>query len=164
MRTVAFICCGLMLGACARRTMPVQSRVSDSVRVEYRTEYIERLRTDTVFVEVPAQSDRNRTTDSVSHLETDFARSDARINPDGSLYHDLHNKPQKRAADVRVSDTERVSVRDSIVYRDRVEEIPVPMPLSKWQQFWIRSGRIAWGCIGIIVFVFFARKIRSIVG
>lgn len=74
------------------RRLPIST--VDSVRVEtiVRTEYIP----DTVFVEVPAQSERQTVRDTTSHLETSYAVSDARINDDGTLSHSLANKPQKR--------------------------------------------------------------------
>ncbi len=54
------------------------------------------IRWDTAYIEIPPQSAERVANDSVSHLETDFAVSDARINPDGTLFHNLLNKTQKR--------------------------------------------------------------------
>lgn len=51
---------------------------------------------DTVFIEIPAQSAERTTPGKESHLETDYAESDARINEDGTLTHTLHNKPTKQ--------------------------------------------------------------------
>ena len=38
---------------------------------------------DTVFIEIPPQSAERTTPGKTSHLETDYAESDARINEDG---------------------------------------------------------------------------------
>lgn len=76
----------------------------------------------------------------MSHLETSYAVSDARITPDGSLFHSLANKPQKRP----VPTEKEIIYRDSIVSRDRVnrEVVEVERKLTWWQQtqmkgFWI---------------------------
>ena len=42
-----------------------------------------------------------------------------------------------------VKDAEKTIIRDSIVYRDRYKEIPVPADLTKWQKFSIWAGRLA---------------------
>ena len=134
---------GVLAVSCCRQAMPIRSESKDSVRVEYKTEYAEKIRIDTVRVPVPAQSAQIQIRDSSSHLETDFAESDARIGTDGTLYHDLRNKPHTYPVAVPVKDAERTIIRDSIVYRDRYKEIPVPADLTKWQKFSIWAGRLA---------------------
>lgn len=66
--------------------------VKDSVRTEYKyikeTIYVH----DTTHIPIPAQVSTNHTQGEPSHLENDFCTSDARIEPDGSLYHDLRTK------------------------------------------------------------------------
>lgn len=120
---------------------------ADSVRVEtvVRTEYIP----DTVFVEVPIESERQIVRDTTSHLETSYAVSDARITPDGSLSHSLANKPQKRP----IPTEKEVIYRDSIVYRDRVntEIVEVERKLTWWQQTKMKGF---WVLLVVIVFVF----------
>lgn len=84
----------LLCGCAASRHVSdsVTSEQRDTARVETVTIYVP----DTVFVEIPAQTAERETRDSVSQLENDYAASEARINPDGSLYHDLRTKPQKK--------------------------------------------------------------------
>ena len=64
----------------------------DSTHTEHKTEtkiiYIH----DTTLYTPPQQEKEKTTADSTSHLETDLAESDAKIMPDGSLYHSLKNK------------------------------------------------------------------------
>ena len=106
----------------------------DSTRVEVRTETI--YVPDTVFVEIPAQKAERTTADSTSHLENDYAQSDAAILPDGSLFHSLETKPQNKPVEFQ----KPIERKDSIVYREK--EVPVPYPvteyvekkLSWWQQ------------------------------
>ena len=136
MRRVAsiLIVAAMVAGCCPCRHLT--TGVRDSVRIEtvIRTERV----ADTVLVEVPVEVFRQIVRDTTSHLETSFATSDARINPDGSLFHSLENKAQKRP----ISIEKEVVYRDSIVFRDRETEnvIEVPRPLTWWQQTQI------WAC------------------
>ena len=87
-----FILCLTGCGTSRCLTASIDKERRDSIRVETVIKFI----TDTVYLEIPAQTAQRETRDSVSHLENDYAESDARINPDGSLYHDLNTKPQKK--------------------------------------------------------------------
>lgn len=130
-----------LLGGCAssrRLSESVHQQDSVQVKVETRIEYIP----DTVFIEIPTQTSERETADSTSHLENDYATSDARINPDGSLFHDLKTKPQKKPVNVE----RPVEYRDSIVYKTKtVTETKiekVPRDLTWWQKtqiygFWV---------------------------
>lgn len=102
----------------------------DSVRVETVIRYERVL--DTVYIEVPVEIVRETVRDTTSHLETSFAKSDACINPDGSLTHSLENKPQNRPVEIETE----IVYRDSIVYRDRIETkiVEVPRELTWWQR------------------------------
>lgn len=85
----------------------------DSVDVKVRIETV--YVPDTVFVEIPAQKAERTTADSTSHLENDYAVSDARINEDGTLSHSLETKPQQKPVEFQ----KPVERRDSTVYRYR---------------------------------------------
>lgn len=82
---------------------------------------------DTVCVELPAQTASEVTYAGVSELETDFARSRAWINADGSLGHTLANKERTIEKEVYVP---RYS-RDSLIEKERIREVPVPYPVEK---------------------------------
>ena len=143
---IAFLLCSCGTG----KHLPVQTEQRDSVRIEVRkeTKYIK----DTVFLTVPAQSAENTTRDTSSHLETDYAESDARINPDGTLYHSLRNKEQEKPIPVMVPLIQKDSLmsryRDRLVYR-RVE---VPRELTGWQNWQMRSFWILLSAVAIYVF------------
>ena len=143
---LAFLLCSCGAG----RQLPVQTEQKDSVRVEVRekTVYIR----DTVILKIPAQSAENTTRDTSSHLETDYAESDARINPDGTLYHNLRNKEQEKPVPVDVP----VTQKDSIVYRDKFiyETIEVERDLTLWQKWQMRSF---WILLSIVA-VYLLRK------
>lgn len=118
-------------------------------------EVITEIDTVTVFIEIPAQSAYRETPDSISHLETDYATSDAWVNPDGTLGHTLENKPQAKPVDVPVPKT---TVNNNQT-EAKIKEVPVPVPqpypvekaLSKWESvkmgaFWylLAFALIAW--------------------
>ena len=116
-----------------RQVVVVEAR--DSVRVEERVREIKV--TDTLFVEVPAQSAERTTTDSTSHLGNDYAVSDARLMIDGSLYHSLETKPRTDTLTQELS----VQAKDSIIYREKVipQVVTVEKELSDWQKIQIRG-------------------------
>ena len=75
--------------------------------------------------------------DTTSHLENEFALSDAHISG-GVLKHSLETKPVKMPA---VVDKEIV-YRDSLIYKDRVRTVTVEVErkLTGWQQAKLRVG------------------------
>lgn len=114
----------------------------DSVRVVTRVETV--FINDTINVPVPQQDRSSKTKEDYSHLETDFAESDASVDSTGTLHHTLKNKKR----DVPVPTKTPVQYRDSIVYKEI--QVPVPYPveveverdLTWWQKtqmigFWI---------------------------
>ena len=142
---IAFLLCSCGAG----KHLPVQTEQRDSVRVEVRkeTKYIR----DTVWMKIPAQSAENTTRDTSSHLETDYAESDARINPDGTLHHSLRNKPQETPIPVMVplfkNDSLMYRYRDRLVYR-RVE---IPRELTSWQKWQMRGFWILFSAVAVYV-------------
>ena len=123
-----------------RQVVVVEAR--DSVRVEERVREIKV--TDTLFVEVPAQSAERTTADSTSHLENDYAVSDARIMVNGSLYHSLETKPRTDTLTQELS----VQAKDSIIYREKV--IPKIVPVEKELNWFVRM-RIWLGNIMLVL-------------
>lgn len=124
----------------------------DSTKVEVRTELVERI--DTVYVELPRQSEMVAVKDSSSHLENDVAESDASVDEFGFLHHSLKTKPRGRLPVTSKNTKER---RDSIVYRDKYVYIERPVyveaKLNAWQRFRLRGfwilaaivfGYVAW--------------------
>lgn len=101
--------CLLLNGCAASRKASLATEqiteVHDSVRVEYRERVV--FVPDTVFVEIPQQRAERTTPDSVSVLENDFAKSEARITPNGLLFHNLETKPQQIAQPIEVPVVEK---------------------------------------------------------
>ena len=108
---------------------------TDSTKVEVRTETV--IEKDTVYVELPRVVERVAVQDTTSHLENEFALSDARISA-GVLKHSLETKPVKMPAVV----DKQIVYRDSIVFRDRVQTVTVEVEkkLTGWQQAKLRVG------------------------
>lgn len=130
-----FIATVMLFSSCRTGRQVVVVEGKDSIRIEERVREIKV--TDTLFVEVPMQKESTTVRDSMSHLENDYAISDARINPDGSLSHSLETKHRTDTLSREVG----VQVRDSIVYREKVvpKIVPVEKGLSDWQKIQIRG-------------------------
>lgn len=138
----------LLLTACGT-PKKLTTTQQDSTRIEIRETVI--YVPDTVFVEIPSQTAERTTQDSTSHLENDYALSDARINPDGSLYHDLKTKPQEKPVPIE----KPVERKDSIIYRtqyiDREVTVEVERELSWWEKTQIYGF---WGLVVILLIVY----------
>lgn len=95
---------------------------------------------DTAYVTLPPQTVSRIAADSLSRLETDYAVSTARLNPDGTLSHDLRTRPGRHAVPV----DREVILRDSVVYVNHVVAKPVLVeverPLTRWENFKLRYG------------------------
>lgn len=122
-----------IIGGCAssrRLSENVHQQDSVQIKIETRIEYVP----DTVYIEIPAQTAERETADSTSHLENDYATSDARINPDGTLFHNLKTKPQKKPVEFE----KPVEHKDSIIYKTKtvtkVRTVEVPHELTWWEK------------------------------
>ena len=141
---ICIMTAAVLVGACGptKRLPPPNPSIKDSTRVE--TKVVTVFVKDTVTITVPEQTTKASTRDSSSHLETDYAVSDASIDSTGTLYHTLTNK----SGDIPLQAETKVVYRDSIVFRDRKVEVPTPYPvevpreLNFWQRlqmkgFWL---------------------------
>ncbi len=125
----------LLFSSCRTSRQVVVVEGKDSIRIEKRIREIKV--TDTLFVAVPPQSAERTTADSTSHLENDYAVSDARIMADGSLYHSLETKARTDTLTGEVS----IQAKDSIIYRYKLgtKVVTVEKGLSDWQKIQIRG-------------------------
>lgn len=101
---------------------------STNIKVVYRTEY----KADTIYYSIPSQKAERTIKDSCSYLENDFASSLARINPDGTLFHNLTTKPQ----DKPIPTNTPIIYKDSIIYKSKAVKVPYPVEreLTKWEK------------------------------
>ena len=119
--------------------------VTDSTRVEVRVER-EFIR-DTAYIELPVIIEKRATLDTASTLENKYAKSEAVVSG-GVLHHSLSTKPVKEPVSVESKET----VRDSIVYRDRIQTrtVEVEKKLTGWQQAKMKVGGI---CFILIILI-----------
>lgn len=145
--TIFIVITGIILPQCSVMRPP-QPTITDSVRVEV-VERIEKI-TDTIYIDVPIEKEVQVVFDTVSHLETSFATSDAIIQEDGRLFHSLENKPQDLPIEVKTE----VVVRDSIIYNDRVirEVVKVEKELTDWQKMKINGFWVLFFIVTIFIF------------
>ena len=135
----------LFVGCSPRITPPAEIR--DSVRVEIR----ERTVHDTAYVDVPLIKEVNVTRDTSSHLENEYAMSDASIS-NGTLRHSLETRPHKIAAPVTIT------VHDTLTVEKKAETIIKEVNvLSKWQGFQIILGRVLGGLFLLIILMLVSR-------
>ena len=135
----------LFVGCSPRITPPAEIR--DSVRVEIR----ERPVHDTAYVDVPLIKEVNVTRDTSSHLENEYAMSDASIS-NGTLRHSLETRPHKIAAPVTIT------VHDTLTVEKKAETIIKEVNvLTKWQGFQIILGRVLGGLFLLIILMLVAR-------
>lgn len=157
MKKVLIWVAALLAVSCGTQRKAMDTEIRDSTRVVVRTERIETI--DTVYVELPRQSEKVAVKDSSSHLENDVAVSDASIDSLGFLHHSLETKPRRLPVPSKTT-KER---RDSIVYRDKYVYIEKPVyveaELNAWQKCRLKSW---WWLAGLLALVL-AKKIYPIV-
>ena len=154
----------IVSGCCTQRRAVEQNttviKQKDSANTEIKVEKEIVYQTDTLYINIPPQTSERTTQDSTSHLENDYATSDARINQDGTLYHDLKTKPQKKPVEFQ----KPVERRDSIVYRERVrtetvtETVEVPRQLTWFQKTSIYGF---WAAIIFLMIVYTIKRLKA---
>ena len=122
---------------------------SDSTKVEVKV--VEKIVKDTAWVELPVIVEKVATLDTASVLENKFAKSEA-IVTGGVLHHSLQTKPVREPVEVQIKET----VRDSIVYRDRIQTktVEVEKKLTWWQSLKMKTGGVMLLAIVLIVILF----------
>lgn len=136
----------IVSGCCTQRRAVEQNTTviqqKDSENTEVRVEKVIEYMIDTVYIKIPAQMAERTTQDSTSHIENDYATSDARINQDGTLYHDLKTKPQAIASEfqkpVERNDSIRTEYKAKTEYITLIDEKEVEKELTWWQQTCIK--------------------------
>lgn len=147
--TTAALLTGCKTAKQAQQPLPV---VPIKTKTDTRIIHTERI--DTVFIEIPAQSAERTTADKISHLETAYAESDARINEDGTLSHTLKNKSAPKPVPVKNA-TDTVFVNKTIEKPVPVEVLrEVERRMTRWEKTrldtwgWIMAALVA--CIAWI--------------
>ena len=108
------------------------------------------LESDNTKVEVKVV-EKVATLDTASVLENKYAKSEAVVTG-GVLHHSLSTKPLREPVSVESKET----VRDSIVYRDRIQTrtVEVEKKLTWWQSLKMKTGGVTLLAIVLIVILF----------
>lgn len=149
----------LTLCSCSStKNLASEKTSQDSTRVEVRTQTI--YVTDTLLVEIPAQTAERTTADSVSHLENDYATSEARINSDGTLYHTLATKAQKKPVEF----LKPVEHNDSIVYRyvTKTETVKETVEVERNLSWWERTRIYGFYALLLLLLINYRKTIFSL--
>ena len=128
---------------------------SDNTKVEVKV--VEKIVKDTAWFELPVIVEKVATLDTASVLENKYAKSEAVVTG-GVLHHSLQTKPVREPVIVESKET----VRDSIVYRDRIQTktVEVEKKLTPWQQAKMKVGGICFILI-ILIGLYFIYSIIS---
>ena len=132
----------LLLSACGVARPVLES---DNTKVEVKV--VEKIVKDTAWFELPVIVEKVATLDTASVLENKYAKSEAVVSG-GVLYHSLQTKPVREPVSVESKEI----VRDSIVYRDRIQTktVEVEKKLTGWQQAKMTVGGI---CFILIILI-----------
>jgi hypothetical protein len=136
----------LLLTACGVARPVLES---DNTKVEVKV--VEKIVKDTAWFELPVIVEKVATLDTASVLENKYAKSEAVVSG-GVLHHSLSTKPVKEPVSVESKET----VRDSIVYRDRIQTktVEVEKKLTWWQSLKMKTGGVTLLAIVLIVILF----------
>lgn len=140
----------ISLVSCCPARLAVTQR-SDSVT----TKIVERLEivTDTVEVAIPYISESVATRDTISHLENEYAVSDAMLSG-GILYHSLETRPHLKRIELK----RPILHRDSVIIRNSYREVTVEV--DRPDTWWEKTQKIGfWGMLALFLLQFFVRRI-----
>ena len=142
MKPSAILAFALLLSACGVARPVLES---DNTKVEVKV--VEKIVKDTAWFQVPVIVEKVSTLDTASVLENKYAKSEAVV-AGGVLHHSLQTKPVREPVSVETKEI----VRDSIVYRDRVQTVTVEVEkkLSGWQQAKMKVGGV---CFILIILI-----------
>lgn len=152
-RSLTIVALLLWVGCSTQRPSLRSVETRDSTYVR-EIEYMEVLRDTIIYVTLPAESRESLLFRDSSRLETSLAISLARIEPDGNLYHTLHNKPQSKPVTVAVRERTTLVAEQKETGSRTVVEVPVRLPLRGWEKFLTICGALFCGILlGGIVFM-----------
>jgi hypothetical protein len=144
-------------GCCSHRNIVSDIKHSDSTRVEIRKEII--TVPDTVYIEIPAQKAERTTTEKESNLENDYAMSEAHINYDGTLYHNLTTKQQMKAVETKKT----IEKNDSIIYRTIYKDNVITKEVEKKLSWWEKTQIYGFWAAVILLIIIYRKNIYSFV-
>lgn len=157
-----FLCCLSLMIGCCHKVLPINNIKTDSILHNKKVELKVTTRLIPVPIKIPSESHSATTKKDSSHLETSLATSNAKINADGSLYHDITNKPTTIEGSASVTDTVYIiQENDKSIQRDYIE-VPIKMPLKWWEKTLICIGIISLGAGATVIILKFIKLLPSL--
>lgn len=151
---VVYSCVTLLFG-CKTKYIPAYI-TNDSIKTIIKTET--KFVKDTFWLNIPEQTAERTTADSTSYLENDYAISTAHINSDGTLYHDLRLKSQKKPIEfdkpIISTDSTLIKTGNTVI----TKTVEVEKKLSWFQQTQIYGFYVL---LLVIIFWFVLRKLKK---
>lgn len=147
----------LALSSCAAtRVVGTSSETHEQVRVIEHTELVP------VRVEVPIPEIRESVVvrDSSSHLENEYAVSDASVDRNGFLHHSLATKPQTITGRSEVPVQHKDSIVTLTIEVEKIVEVPVEKKLTRWQSLKMRLGGFSFGLLLVLLIAFAVSRIK----
>lgn len=157
----------MILAMAAMMMCGCSQRVVERIEVEYRDSVVKEVRLDTVrvpvYIEVPAQVAEHVTPEDSSHLENDYAVSEAKVDSNGLLHHRLWTKPQRveTEAEVVVPTTETTVTHSETNTATKVVEVPRDYTWWDRTRFYIAYGAMVLLAAGAAVAVW---KLKNLGG
>ena len=142
-----FVALAALLPGCSPK---IVERIVTVTRDSTIVEIHEREVHDTARVEIPVIVEKNVTPADSSHLENEFAVSDAWVEG-GVLHHSLRTKPQTIEVPVAVQVSDTTTTHDHYEKTDStaIKIVKVEKPLSWWQK--ARIGAFWWLCGALVL-------------
>jgi len=136
----------IIFAASACSTVRQLPTVTGSTKVEVRV--VEKIVRDTAWIELPVIIEKRVTLDTTSVLENKYAKSEAQVS-NGVLTHSLATKPVREPVSVEYKEI----VRDSIVFRDRIQTrtVEVEKKLTWWQKTRMNLGYVTLSAITYVI-------------
>lgn len=146
---IIIIFCIFLSACCPARLAVTQQSDSVTTKIVERVEVV----TDTVEVAIPYISEAIATRDTTSHLENEYALSDAMLSG-GILYHSLQTRPQIRKVEFK----RPILHRDSLIIRNSYREVTVEV--DRPDTWWEKTQKIGfWSMLALILLLYSIRKI-----
>lgn len=128
-----FVILAFSLSACRTKYIPVESKMTIT----------ETIRDTIVDVRIETEYVKAVTPDTISTLETKYARSTAKYHGDtGLLEHDIQNKDENIPVNVPVKE-KIIEIEKPVPYPIEVKvpvEVPTRMPLRWWEKLFMYIG------------------------
>lgn len=157
-RAVKWLLMSLILfaGCATQRQIASESTAErEVVKIHTRVELVPVI----AKISIPAISDTRVVKDSTSHLENDYATSDAKILSDGSLYHDLKTKPQTLQKDTTIGVQRADTTSIKTIEVEKIVEVEVEKELNDWQKVIMALG---YGLL-VALLIWAGRKVAKLI-